>query len=93
MTNHEKPKASEPQRTFQRLEPLPWQSPKPAEEDPEAPRRLKKILSSPSYRQADQDVEFLNQDDLRSFRLQVDFLKTEKLLQENQIKHSIVVFG
>lgn len=75
------------------MEPLPWQSPKPAEEDPEAPRRLKKILSSPSYRQADQDVEFLNRDDLRSFRLQVDFLKTEKLLQENQIKHSIVVFG
>ncbi|MGR9114273.1 MAG: LOG family protein [Gammaproteobacteria bacterium] len=76
-----------------RREPLPWQSPKPAEEDPDAPQRLKKILSSPSYRQADQDVDFLNQDDLRSFRLQVDFLKAEKLLQENKIKHGIVVFG
>lgn len=77
----------------QRIEPLPWQAPKPAEEDPEAPLRLKKIMSSSSYRQADQDTEFLNQDDLRPFRLQVDFLKAEQLLQENRIKHSIVVFG
>ena len=74
MSDHLKPQAStQKARTFQRLEPLPWQSPKPAEEDPEAPQRLKKILSSPSYRQADQDVDFLNQDDQRSFRLQVDF--------------------
>lgn len=77
----------------QRIEPLPWEAPKAAEEDPEAPQRLKRILSSPSYRQADQDVDFLNQDDLRSFRLQVDFLKAEQLLQENKVKHSIVVFG
>ncbi|MEC4749054.1 LOG family protein [Methylomicrobium sp. Wu6] len=77
----------------ERSEPLPLQIPKAAEEDPEAPQRLKKILSSASYRQADQDVDFLNQDELRAFRLQVDFFKAEQTLQENQIRNTIVVFG
>ncbi|MGJ0516458.1 MAG: LOG family protein [Methylomicrobium sp.] len=77
----------------ERTEPLPWQVPKAAEEDPEAPLRLKRILSSASYRQADQDVDFLNQDELRSFRLQVDFFKAEQTLKENQVNHTIVVFG
>jgi uncharacterized protein (TIGR00730 family) len=77
----------------ERSEPLPWQVPKPAEEDPEAPLRLKRILSSASYRQADQDVDFLNQDELRSFRLQVDFLKAEQTLKENRVENTIVVFG
>ncbi|MGR9087954.1 MAG: LOG family protein [Gammaproteobacteria bacterium] len=91
MPNH-KPACPQPVGE-QRIEPLPWEAPKPAEEDPEAPQRLKKIMSSASYRQADQDMDYLNQDDLRSFRLQVDFLKAEQLLQENNIRHSIVVFG
>ncbi|MGJ0484828.1 MAG: LOG family protein [Methylomicrobium sp.] len=77
----------------ERTEPLPWQVPKPAEEDPEAPLRLKKILSSASYRQADQDVDFLNRDELRSFRLQVDFFKAEQTLKENNVENTIVVFG
>jgi len=77
----------------ERSEPLPWQIPKAAEEDPEAPQRLKKILSSASYRQADQDVDFLNQDELRAFRLQVDFFKAEQALIENQVNNTIVVFG
>ncbi|MGR9037671.1 MAG: cytochrome D ubiquinol oxidase subunit II, partial [Gammaproteobacteria bacterium] len=94
MSNHSKRKPiCHPPVGEERIEPLPSQEPKAAEEDPEAPQRVKKLLSSASYRQADQDVDFLNQDDLRSFRLQVDFLKAERLLQESKIKHSIVVFG
>jgi uncharacterized protein (TIGR00730 family) len=94
MANHVKSDAPAlKSSTLPRSEPLPWETPKPAEEDPEAPQRLKKILASPSYRQADQDLDFLYQDDLRFFRLQVDFLKAERLLQENKIKHSVVVFG
>ena len=39
--------------------PLPWQSPKAALEDKEAPARVAAILKSPGYLQADQDVAFL----------------------------------
>ncbi len=76
-----------------RIEPLPWQKPKPLEEDPDAPNRVHKLLSSATYRQADQDVDFLNRDDVRSLRLQLDFLKPELLLQEHGIESTIVVYG
>ena len=76
-----------------RIEPLPWQKPKPAEEDPDSPLHIQNLLSSSSYRQADQDIDFLNRDDVRSVRLQVDFLKTELLLKEHGIEHTIVVYG
>jgi uncharacterized protein (TIGR00730 family) len=82
-----------PAHPRRRREPLPWHRPKPAHEDPEAPARLKSILESPSYREADSDVEFLHRDDTRGLRLQLDYLKPEYLLQEHGIGHSIVVFG
>jgi uncharacterized protein (TIGR00730 family) len=84
------PAPAHPQR---RSEPLPWHRPKPADEDPDAPRRIQAILDSPSYRQADQDVDFLNRDDTRGVRLQIDYLKPEQLLELHGIKHTIVVFG
>ena len=84
---------SPPAHPHQRREPLPWQQPKPAEEDPDAPQRVKAILSSPSYRQADQDIVFLNRDDTRGVRLQVDYLKPELLLEQHGVSHTIVVFG
>ncbi|MEJ2422805.1 MAG: TIGR00730 family Rossman fold protein [Acidobacteriota bacterium] len=77
-----------------RKQPLPWQQPKPHEEDPEASRRLQQILESPSYRQADEDVDFfLALDETRGVRLQIDYLKAELLLERQNIKHTIVVFG
>ena len=76
-----------------RIEPLPWQKPKPVEEDPDSPLRIQQLLSSASYRQADQDIDFLNRDDVRSVRLQLDFLKPELLLKEHGIEHTIVVYG
>lgn len=79
-----------PQR---RREPLPGQRPKPAEEDPDAPQRVAAILASPSYREADQDVDFLNRDDTRAPRLQLDYLKAELLLERHGIVHTVVVFG
>lgn len=54
---------------------------------------LDAILKSPSYRPAIEDVEFLDGDDARGVRLQLDYLKPEKLLQENGVQHTIVVFG
>lgn len=82
-----------PAHPQQRREPLPWQRPKPKEDDPDAPARVTAIIESPSYRQADQDVDFLNCDDSRGLRLQLDFRKAEYLLEQEGIAHTIVVFG
>jgi uncharacterized protein (TIGR00730 family) len=82
-----------PPHPHHRREPLPWQRPKPAEDDPEALPRLQKILASPSYREGDRDIDFLNLDATRGVRLQIDFLKPELLLTEHRIVHTVVVFG
>ncbi len=76
-----------------RCKPLPSQAPKPAAEDPQAPACLEAILRSPSYRQADQDIDFLARNDTRDVRLGLDYLKAEILLKERGIAHTIVVFG
>ena len=76
-----------------RREPLPWHCPKPVEEDPDAPNRIHAILDSPSYRQADRDVDFLNLDETRGVRLQIDYAKPELLLEQHGVQHTIVVFG
>ena len=97
MKNSSKPvknvRISAPPHPHKRREPLPGHQPKPAEEDPDAARRIEAILASPSYRQADQDVDFLNRDDTRGLRLQVDYLKPELLLEQQGIIHTVVVFG
>jgi hypothetical protein len=72
---------------------LPGTRPKSAEEDAAAPRRVAAILESAAYRQADQDVDFLNRYDTRGLRLQLDYLKAELLLEQHRIAHTIVVFG
>jgi len=82
-----------PAHPYKRRDPLPWQQPKATEEDPEALRRVQAILNSPSYRRADNDVEFLAQDGVRGVRLQLDYLKPELLLQQHKIHQTIVVFG
>ena len=76
-----------------RREPLPEASPKPRQEDPTAPERVQALLRSASYRRADQDVEFLERDESRGLRLQLEYLKPELLLNEHGIEHTIVVFG
>jgi uncharacterized protein (TIGR00730 family) len=76
-----------------RNEPLPWHRPKPIEEDPDALNRVHAILNSPSYRQADRDVDFLNLDETRGVRLQIDYAKPELLLEQHGVQHTIVVFG
>jgi len=64
-------------------------SDQPADKD----RLLDAMLSAPSYRRADQDVEFLNRDELRPVRLQLELLKPELIQQEQGIRSTIVVFG
>jgi len=82
-----------PAHPHRRREPLPWHQPKAVEDDVDAPARIKAILESPSYREADQDVEFLQGDETRGVRLQIDYFKTETLLAQHGIGHTIVVFG
>jgi hypothetical protein len=48
---------------------------------------------SPSYRLAFQDSDFLLQDALRPVRLQLELLKPELILQEQNIESTIVIFG
>ena len=87
------PRIPVPAHPHRRREPLPWHQPKPAEEDPEALRRVQAILKAPGYRLADEDTDFLRRDDLRGVRLQMDYLKAELLLAEHRVQHSIVVLG
>jgi hypothetical protein len=94
MAEHQiKARVPTPPHRYQRRELLPWQWPKPVEDDPEAQQSVKAILESPSYRQADKDVDFLNRDDIRGLRLQVDYLKPELLMEQHSVRHTIVVFG
>jgi uncharacterized protein (TIGR00730 family) len=84
---------AQPAHAQRRREPLPWCQPKPVEDDPDAPRRVAQILASPSYREADQDVDFLNRDETRGPRLELDYYKPELLLEQHGIRHTVVVFG
>jgi hypothetical protein len=77
----------------ERIEPLPGALPKPSAEDPGAPERIRRIVSSRAYRRADLDPELLQRDELRPSRLQLEFLKPELGLTEHGVRSTIVVFG
>lgn len=87
------PDIPQPPDPKSRHEPLPESHPKASEEDPGAQERIQALLNSYSYRRADQDVAFLERDEARGLRLNLEYLKPELLLQEHSIKNTIVVFG
>ncbi len=72
---------------------FPWQSKKSKLDDPQADERVNAIIESPNYIPADQDSDFLRQDEVRGVRLEVDYLKPELLMRQYGIEHTIVVFG
>ena len=76
-----------------RAEALPGQKPTASEDDSRAPEALRRIMLSPSYREADRDLDFLQGDATRGIRLQLDFLKAESVLKQRQVAHTVVVFG
>lgn len=51
------------------------------------------LLSSPAYKRADSDPDFLQRDDLRAVRLQLEWFKPELIQQDEGIESTIVVFG
>ena len=54
---------------------------------------LDKILHSPSYRLAYEDIDFLTDPKLRPMRMEMELLKPELILEENNVASTIVVFG
>jgi uncharacterized protein (TIGR00730 family) len=82
-----------PPHPHERREPLPGHRPKPHEDDALATQGLEAILASPSYREADRDTDFLQQEVTRGVRLQIDYSKAESLLEQHDVAHTIVVFG
>lgn len=89
----DRPEVPEPASPYQRKESLPWQKPKPTAEDPEGHSNLEAILNSPSYIPAAMDVDFLQSEATRTVRLQLDYLKPERVLTDHGVQHTIVVFG
>jgi len=88
-----RPEIPEPAARNQRREPMPWERPKPVEEDAEAVGRIAAIVDHAAYRAPDRDLDFLHTDATRGLRLQLDFLKAEQYLAEHRIHRCIVVFG
>jgi hypothetical protein len=72
---------------------LPEQTPKDASDDPGAPAAIQAILQSPSYREADRDIDFLQEDKSRGLRLQLEYLKVDSVLRKHDVSHTIVAFG
>jgi hypothetical protein len=56
-------------------------------------QRVQAILASSSYRLAEADTEFLQRHELRPVRVQLELLKPEMALTEQQVNSTIVVFG
>ena len=55
--------------------------------------RLRAILDSPTYRLAYEDIDLLRHEELRPLRLQLELLKPERILHEQGIHSTVVVFG
>ena len=72
---------------------LPWEKPKLESEEPKVHELVKKIQESPTYKLAIKDDDFLESDDARGIRLELDYLKAELEIQKHGIEHTIVVFG
>lgn len=68
------PEVPKPADPVLRRAPLPWERPKPAEEESQSKARLDAIMGHPAYREADRDVDVLHSDATRGVRLQLDHL-------------------
>lgn len=62
-------------------------------EKEELQKRLQDIMDHPSYRLAYMDHDFIQGEDLRPIRLELELLKPEMFLDELGIESTVVVFG
>jgi uncharacterized protein (TIGR00730 family) len=93
MTRSLGPRLPVPAPPQKRREPLPGHAPKPPADDPAAPAAVRAILASPTYREADKDIDFLQESETRGLRLELEYLKAETVLRQHNIGHTVVVFG
>ncbi len=56
-------------------------------------QNLRRILESPTYLRAYEDIGLLHRTDLRPVRLQLELIKAELLQQEEGIESTVVMFG
>ncbi|MGC8507531.1 MAG: LOG family protein [Thiomonas sp.] len=82
-----------PAHRTKRRQPLPWERPKPVEEEAQAQARLRAIMEHSSYVPADRDVDFVHTDAQRGLRLLLDYQKAESILEAHGIGRTIVIFG
>ena len=82
-----------PANRLRRKSDLPWQHPKPKTEDPEALKRIHTIMNSASYTLAVEDQAFLVSEETIPVRLELDYIKPERILEKHGIERTIVVFG
>ncbi len=61
--------------------------------EPDKAKLVRRIKRSPAYKIAYYDNDFMAQDYARPFRLQVEMMKPEVLLRQQNIESTIVVFG
>ncbi len=59
----------------------------------ERANRIKKLMESPTYRLATDDPDFLEHNDLRGNRLQLEYLKPEWTMRKQGIRSTVIVFG
>ncbi len=65
-----------------------------ADHDSDAvPERSRRLLDSPAYQRADEDLEFLKRDRLRPSRLQLEYLKPQLAFEDLGVHSTIVIFG
>lgn len=76
-----------------RVQSLPGSSPKSAMDDPAAAESVACIVCGEGYKEADRDLDFLQEEETRGLRLQLEYLKAETLLRKHDIAQTIVVFG
>lgn len=55
--------------------------------------RIRALLKSPAYRRADRDLGFLEKDDVRHVRLELEFLKPDLAMRDHHVESVIVLFG
>ncbi len=54
---------------------------------------IEKLMRSPSYRLAYEDADFLDSDEARPVRLQLELMKPDMFLRRHNVRSTVVVFG
>jgi len=55
--------------------------------------RVRHLMASPTWLEAGRDLDFLQREDLRGVRLQLEYAKTERGLHAAGVDHAVVVYG